>query len=219
MDSELSLVMCNFALVKPGSFIYDPFVGTGSFLCTAASFGALPLGSDIDGRQMRGANGLSMQSNIAQYGVADRVVDGLVFDLRQHPWRHGVPLFDAILTDPPYGVRAGAKKIGTRASLLAAPQPSTLHARPRQTFRYPSTVPYEMDELALDLHAFALAFLKPRGRLVYWYPVEVRDDRSRPNRDEVFPLLPALPGLCLVSMTLQRCRQFDRWLLVFEKRQ
>jgi tRNA (guanine10-N2)-methyltransferase len=40
--------------VVPGSFVYDPFVGTGSFLLTSAQFGAFTMGSDIDGRQIRG---------------------------------------------------------------------------------------------------------------------------------------------------------------------
>lgn len=38
----------------PGRIIYDPFVGTGSLLYSCAHWGAYVLGSDIDGRQMRG---------------------------------------------------------------------------------------------------------------------------------------------------------------------
>ena len=51
MDSELSLISANQALIKPGFLMYDPFVGTGSFLVAAAYFGAFVLGSDIDGRK------------------------------------------------------------------------------------------------------------------------------------------------------------------------
>jgi tRNA (guanine10-N2)-methyltransferase len=54
MESEASLLMANQALAAPGKWVYDPFVGTGSMLYTAAGFGALTLGSDIDGRQIRG---------------------------------------------------------------------------------------------------------------------------------------------------------------------
>ena len=38
----------------PGKIIYDPFVGTGSMLYSCAKWGATVIGSDIDGRQMRG---------------------------------------------------------------------------------------------------------------------------------------------------------------------
>ncbi len=54
MDPELCFVSANQALVKPGSLILDPFVGTGSFLIAAGHLGAYCMGSDIDGRQIRG---------------------------------------------------------------------------------------------------------------------------------------------------------------------
>jgi tRNA G10 N-methylase Trm11 len=38
----------------PGKVIYDPFVGTGSLLYACAHWGATVIGSDIDGRQIRG---------------------------------------------------------------------------------------------------------------------------------------------------------------------
>ena len=111
MDAELSLVMANMALSKAGSFVYDPFVGTGSFLCSCSAFGAFTIGSDIDGRQIRGnhENG-GIEANIAQYQLQTMVLDTVVCDISRHPWRTR-PLFDAIVCDPPYGVRAGAKKV------------------------------------------------------------------------------------------------------------
>ena len=39
---------------SPGKFVYDPFAGTGSLLYTCAHWGSMVVGSDIDGRQMRG---------------------------------------------------------------------------------------------------------------------------------------------------------------------
>lgn len=98
MDAELSLVMANQALAAPGKLIYDPFVGTGSFLFTCAHFGAYTLGSDIDGRQIRGKPGAtSVQSNVEQYNLQGRVLDSLVFDVCHHPWRVDNWL-DAIVT-------------------------------------------------------------------------------------------------------------------------
>ncbi|KAJ2907786.1 hypothetical protein GGI21_003538, partial [Coemansia aciculifera] len=119
MDAELSLVMANQALARNGALVYDPFVGTGSFLLTCSHFGAYSMGSDIDGRQIRGTAGFKLgvdgiSANLAQYGLKDRVLDTVVFDICRNPWREGTPLFDAIVTDPPYGVRAGAKRLGRK---------------------------------------------------------------------------------------------------------
>ncbi|KAJ1838211.1 hypothetical protein LPJ70_005556, partial [Coemansia sp. RSA 2708] len=85
MDAELSLVMANQALARSGTLVYDPFVGTGSFLVTCAYMGACTMGSDIDGRQIRGTAGFrrntdGIMANVAQYGVAGRVLDTAVFD-------------------------------------------------------------------------------------------------------------------------------------------
>lgn len=277
MDAELSLVMANVAAIRPGSLVYDPFVGTGSLLCTAAAFGGLVLGSDIDGRQMRGTVGVdnrkgivtygtsvadegtlvdeekgvirergknctdpgpeslerpnrSLVGNLRTYGLDGHLLDALVFDIRQHPWRaDALPSmrsmqFDTILTDPPYGVRAGAKKIGTRN-----PYPISSSAgltAEEKALRYPKTVAYEMEELAEDLHKFAAHFLRPGGRLVYWYPAEFIAEGTKVDGEskkrslmeaEVRAILPIVSELKLLSLSRQPCRLFDRWLLVYEK--
>jgi tRNA (guanine10-N2)-methyltransferase len=46
--------MCNQALVKYGSVVIDPFVGTGGLLIPAASKGAITFGSDLDIRVING---------------------------------------------------------------------------------------------------------------------------------------------------------------------
>lgn len=98
MDAELSLVMANQALCAPGKLVYDPFVGTGSFLFTCAHFGAFTMGSDIDGRQIRGKTKDSgVKANVEQYNLQGRVLDSLVFDVCHHPWRCDSWL-DAIVT-------------------------------------------------------------------------------------------------------------------------
>lgn len=98
MDAELSLVMANQALADAGKLVYDPFVGTGSFLFTCAHFGSFTLGSDIDGRQIRGkSKDRGVKSNIEQYNLQGRVLDSLVFDVTKNPWRCEEWL-DAIVT-------------------------------------------------------------------------------------------------------------------------
>ena len=100
MDAELSLVMANQALARPGSLILDPFVGTGSFLISCSHFGAHTIGSDIDGRQIRGKGKSSIETNVQQYKLENLVLGNIVSDIAHHPWREGFQ-FDAIVCDVP----------------------------------------------------------------------------------------------------------------------
>ena len=113
MDAELSLVTANMALAAPGKIIYDPFVGTGSFSVACAYFGALALGSDIDGRTIRGSPSCNHYSNYAQYNLQSNFLDNFTSDLTNSPLRIA-PWLDAIVCDPPYGIREGAKVLGSR---------------------------------------------------------------------------------------------------------
>ena len=81
-----------------------------------------------DGRQVRGRGGASVKSNLEQYHLASRFIDAITCDASKHPWRSGFK-FDAIVCDrkvsaqsrsvanffvAPYGIRAGAKRLGSR---------------------------------------------------------------------------------------------------------
>jgi hypothetical protein len=46
--------MANMGLAQPGSLVIDPFVGTGSILVAASTFGSLCFGTDIDIRVLKG---------------------------------------------------------------------------------------------------------------------------------------------------------------------
>ena len=118
MDAELSLITANLAHAAPGRLVYDPFAGTGSFLITSSHFGAMAFGSDIDGRALRGKGGRSILSNFHQYNLVSAFGDTFVSDLTNTPLR-AVPgvnkrIFDAIVCDPPYGVREGLKVLGSK---------------------------------------------------------------------------------------------------------
>lgn len=139
MEAEMSLLMAGQTLSAPGKMVYDPFAGTGSLLYTCAHWGSVVVGSDIDGRQMRGKQGKGQEPGVFRaaeaYGVRDRVLDCLTFDVTRNMWRRG-GILDAIITDPPCelivrgflvalhktdypfpctdGVRAGAKRLGRR---------------------------------------------------------------------------------------------------------
>lgn len=113
MDAELALVTANLALAAPGKLMYDPFVGTGGFPIACAHSGAMAMGSDIDGRSIRGKNGRGVVSNFVQYGLLGNYGDCFVADLTNTPMRKGRWL-DGIVCDPPYGVREGLKVLGNK---------------------------------------------------------------------------------------------------------
>lgn len=207
MDAEMGFIMANMARCREGSVVYDPFVGTGSLLFAAAHFGSWAVGSDIDGRQMRGGrqddNGRgSLHTNTRQYGIDKHVLGGLVFDICQHPWRDGVQ-FDAILCDPPYGVRAGAKRIAKTGDRQV---PVEL-----RHVLYPTTAPYELEDLTTDLLQFAVDRLEVGGRLVFWFAQDVKERVFDPS-----PLFQH-PQLRFKYSIPQPMRMICRWLLVYER--
>ncbi|KAJ1304737.1 hypothetical protein OPQ81_005875 [Rhizoctonia solani] len=196
MEAEISLLMANQTLAAPGKLIYDPFVGTGSMLYTAAHFGALVFGSDIDGRQMRGKDTTpGIQKAAAQYG----------------PLRRG-GLFDAIVTDPPYGVRAGAKRLGRKDGQEMRTEPLVLQdgtlSHTHKTY-VPPTKPYELSALASDLVELARYLLVPGGRLVFFLPT-VTDDYAPVD-------IPSCEGMYLVANSLQNFGKWGRRLITMEK--
>lgn len=124
MDAELCLITANIVMAAPGKIVYDPFVGTGSFPLACAEYGALTFGSDIDGRSIRGSGKKSLRANFEQYSLLDGLGGMFSADLTNSPIRRqplggitdGIQgrLFDAIICDPPYGVREGLFVLGVR---------------------------------------------------------------------------------------------------------
>ncbi|KAF8894113.1 tRNA guanosine-2'-O-methyltransferase [Infundibulicybe gibba] len=214
MESEMSLLMANQTMASKGKLIYDPFIGTGSMAYPTAYFGALVFGSDIDGRQMRGKEKRPGVIRAAtQYGVADRIVDLCTFDVTKNPWRCG-GLFDAIVTDPPYGVRAGAKRLGRKhKSLLSIssnePRPAS---RPDDQPYIPPTKPYELSDLARDLVLLARYLLKPGGRLVFFLPT-VTDEYKDVDIHEML-----CEDMEVIANSLQNFGSWGRRLVTIKKR-
>eukprot|EP00042_Codosiga_hollandica_P032208 m.202631 g.202631 ORF g.202631 m.202631 type:complete len:142 (-) comp53838_c0_seq29:46-471(-) len=103
----------------------------------------------------------NIKSNFAQYGLADRLVDVLVADNYRCAWREGVK-FDAIVTDPPYGIREGARKIAA-----SGPIPSALREGHK-----PKIQDYSLTDVYGDLFAFACRFLVRSRRDKLDYPLD-----------------------------------------------
>jgi len=189
--------------------IYDPFAGTGSMLYTAAQFGAYVFGSDLDGRQMRGKGEIPGIYRAAdQYGLRSLVMDCATFDVTRSPWRCG-DIFDGIVTDPPYGVRAGAKRLGGRDETLPPRDAPTILesgmiAHTKSTYR-----PYELSDLVQDLVCFARYLLKPGGKLVFFLPT-VNDEYRDVD-------IPKCEGMALASNSLQDFGKWGRRLITMVK--
>ncbi|KAG1369992.1 tRNA (guanine(10)-N2)-methyltransferase [Cocos nucifera] len=151
MDAEVAFLMANQGLAQPGKLVYDPFVGTGSILVAAAHFGAMTMYN------------LPMPISL------------LRADNNLPPWHPGLrEVFDAIICDPPYGVRAGGRKSGGRKLLKGIVGPYTVPEEKR-TDHIPSTAPYSLVECMHDLLDLSAKMLVMGGRLVFFYPV-VRED-------------------------------------------
>ncbi|XP_059612060.1 tRNA (guanine(10)-N2)-methyltransferase homolog [Phlebotomus argentipes] len=217
MDPQLSTLMANQALTREGDLILDPFVGTGSLLVNAAKFGAFVLGTDIDFlmlhartrpsriRQKEREKDESVRANLMQYGCQDKYLDVCVADFSLPIWNSHLRL-DAIITDPPYGIREATAKVAPKeASEKRTPSPP-----PPGVFHCPSRSRYDLKDIFRDLLTFGARHLKLGGRLVCWLPV-IRDEYT----DSV---LPSHPCMALLANSEQILSKFSaRRLLTFEK--
>jgi tRNA (guanine10-N2)-methyltransferase len=165
MDAELSFIMSNLAQVEKGSFVFDPFVGTGSILLSCALRGAYCMGTDIDLRVLRGrSQEENVFSNFRQHNLPRPELirsDNAIY--HRHFLSH-TPMYDAIVTDPPYGIRAGARKSGSR---LDEPRPVLDEHRHDHIAQ---TKPYAVSDVMADLLDMAARSLVMGGRLVYIIP-------------------------------------------------
>ena len=125
-DHLLSFLMANFAQIKEGQIVIDPFVGTGSLLIPPSYFKAQCFGCDLDVRVLRGYSvGYTRKSDNDK---TPQKMQGNIFsnfddynfprpqiirqDINKPAFRKKNFLFDAIVCDPPYGWRAGVRKTG-----------------------------------------------------------------------------------------------------------
>lgn len=211
MDAEMAFLMANQALACAGALVFDPFVGTGSILVAAAHYGAMTMGADIDIRVVRDGKGpgRNVWANFRQYGLPAPL--GLMrADNNCPPWREELgEIFDAVICDPPYGVRAGGRKSGGRKLLRGTKEPYVIPDDMRED-HIPSTAPYTLEECLHDLLDMAARCLKPGGRLVFFFPAarELYSDGG----------LPAHPCFRVVANSEQiLTRRWSRRLLTMVK--
>jgi len=169
MDAELSFIMTNLGQVRKSSVVLDPFVGTGSILLSCALRGAYCVGTDIDIRILRGKGAdANVLSNFRKFNLPRPELirsDNAIYHRHFRTQEQGkAPLYDVIITDPPYGIRAGARKCGSRQS---NPRPVD---DDRRHDHIPQTRPYPVSDVMADLLDVAARSLILGGRLVYIIP-------------------------------------------------
>uniref|UniRef100_K3WXR5 tRNA (guanine(10)-N(2))-methyltransferase n=1 Tax=Globisporangium ultimum (strain ATCC 200006 / CBS 805.95 / DAOM BR144) TaxID=431595 RepID=K3WXR5_GLOUD len=194
MESEMALLMSNMALVQQNDLVIDPFVGTGSVLIPCGTHGAICFGTDIDIRVLLGTGvgvtgggaseelitekdgqpRVNVMTNFKQYGLplpellrADNSLSPIMEKCRGY--------FDAVVCDPPYGIRAGARKSGRKPSSKSQEQEDAIAQQDkfnekRKHNYIPPTQPYAAEDVMSDLLNFAAETLREGGRLVYLLP-------------------------------------------------
>ena len=215
MDAELALVTANIALAGPGKLIYDPFVGTGSFPIACAQFGALTFGSDIDGRSIRGdEKKRTLKGNFEQYGLTSCLGGMFTADLTNTPIRKaslgaggekndGVKgrIFDAVVCDPPYGVREGLKVLGVKdpeKCPWVIPKGMEMYKDPDFI---PPRKPYSFLLMLDDILQFSAQTLVDGGRLSFWMPTANDQDQEIP-----VPLHPYMEVVCVCVQDFNKCK-------------
>ena len=133
MPSDRSLLMSNLGLVGQGMSVLDPFCGSGGLLLSSSLLGAQVIGADVDAELLlfkdtplpfphsphrigRGVERVSYVDSFLELGLDEPILlPGLdiqsddfvnqVLEVNQG-WR-----YDAIVTDPPYGIRESNSKM------------------------------------------------------------------------------------------------------------
>nr|XP_058939300.1 tRNA (guanine(10)-N2)-methyltransferase homolog isoform X3 [Kogia breviceps] len=214
MDAGLSFIMANHGKVKENDIVFDPFVGTGGLLIASAHFGAYVYGTDIDYNTVHGLGKASrknqkwrgpdenIRANLRQYGLEKYYLDVLVSDASKPSWRKGT-YFDAVITDPPYGIRESTRRTGSQKEI-----PKGIEKCPES--HVPVSLSYHLSDMFFDLLNFAAETLVLGGRLVYWLPVYTPEYTEE--------MVPWHPCLKLISNCEQKLSSHtSRRLVTMEK--
>ena len=181
---ELAFLMANQAELKEGDLVYDPFVGTGSILVAWSALKALCFGSDIDLRVLQGYSvGKKAKKEIPGSEIIKRydVFANFKYYGLPKPWIVAMDIsfptmllkkFDAIVWDPPYGVKAGSKK--TSALDKASCKESKWKINNEHTLGiFTKKSNYGVNQIYHKLLAVASILLKMGGRLVFLFHTDI----------------------------------------------
>lgn len=103
MNAKLARCMVNLAHAQKGSYVLDPFCGTGTVAIEATLIDCKAVAMDVQRKMAKGA-----KRNLAHFGLTAEAV--LVADARKLPFTR----VDCLVTDPPYGRSATTLKSTTK---------------------------------------------------------------------------------------------------------
>lgn len=188
--------MCHQANLDSGSLVIDPFVGTGSLLVPPAHYDAITFGSDIDMRVLQGTKVGKLNSKAVSEGLRESFTSAILLNFEQYGLRTPeiirmdclkarlrLPnLFDAIICDPPYGLRTLSRSASAKASKAENPK--------WQNFRKLDKV--DRSQIFEGLFEFSDRYLRPGGRLVCLYPAFAAEMRNHQFDKALLPTHPRL---------------------------
>jgi tRNA (guanine10-N2)-methyltransferase len=138
-----------------------------------------------------------MHRNFTDYGTLNRFLGVIGSDFAYPPWRPTF-LFDAIVSDPPYGIRESSQHISRRQGTQDGDDSSLIRDK------------YDLTSIYVDLLNFANIYLRIGGRLVFWMPTHIVTYDER--------LLPTHPCFQLIANDEQQLnRTVSRRLLTMIK--
>ena len=135
MPSDRALLMANLAQFNKGDVVLDPFCGSAGLLLSSSLLGAKVVGGDLDvellshqdrplpypasvGRPLRGIEKVSFNDSFTELGLTKptlllgaNIKDPNVIKMYL-AMNHDRP-YDAIVTDPPYGIRESRSQMGS----------------------------------------------------------------------------------------------------------
>ncbi len=133
MSADRAILMSNLGKVSRGSSVLDPFCGSGGLLLSSALLGSKTVGSDIDvelifhkdsplpfpsssSRPLRGVELVSYEDPFVELSVDSPTIveiDILSPDaIDQYLSANQGHLYNAMVTDPPYGIRESQSQMG-----------------------------------------------------------------------------------------------------------
>uniref|UniRef100_A0AC34RG80 Uncharacterized protein n=1 Tax=Panagrolaimus sp. JU765 TaxID=591449 RepID=A0AC34RG80_9BILA len=147
----------------------------------------------------------SVAGNFQQYGLERFLGDIIIGDASRHKvWRPNTR-FDAILADPPYGIREKGSKVGNKTRKEHWTLPGSTHEQ-----HFPEKAKYSLNQVFLDLLDLAASKLEINGRIAFWFPV-VRDTYS----EKVLPRHNAMELIANCEQCLTK--KGSRRLLTYKK--
>jgi tRNA (guanine10-N2)-methyltransferase len=192
MPAAHSCIMANCAHITRNCLSWDPFCGSGSIMLICSRFGAETVGSDIDYRVLHGGRCNSKQKGSKEVSLVDNFdfyklpppVMLLHADIGHLPLRASMQV-DAIVCDPPYGVRAGIMCTAASTSVGGGNVADAVSLNGNTA----GTSSQGLDDVMSTFLHVSAHHLRTGGRLVFWQPTTEYKDFADVARHPAFELL------------------------------